>query len=130
MLKEGGGENYLEMLNVLYNISDVKIFDIKDVVMDKYADEMGDKYDFNIVKCADSEFAVMGREKGCGTKLEISENDLELLYWEGTFFAHYYAAFKCPICGKMNSTNGSREETFERLKKKGNAKFDGNSDSI
>ena len=88
----------------------------------------GKKELFKKVKCVDSKVPKMGRTKGCGAELEISENDLKRLYWHGTHFRHDYAAFKCAYCGKMNFVKVT-DEIWEKTKKK-KALFDGFDDSI
>ena len=67
---------------------------------------------------------------GCGAILEVKESDLVLRYWQGSHFNHYYAAVKCPCCGKYTkikvpSTVFERIDTAENRKK---AVFDGFSD--
>jgi len=74
--------------------------------------------------CEDDKIPIMGRSKGCGAELEVSEKDLYHLYYYGTHVRHNYAAFKCAYCGKMNHAGGVPDEVWRKVKKK-TAKFDG-----
>lgn len=65
-------------------------------------------------------------EKPCGAELEIRAKDLLLMYWWGTHFAHYYAAFACSLCKKITGVDVP-EAIFDDLckRKKRSARHDG-----
>jgi len=68
--------------------------------------------------------------KGCEAVLEITVGDLVMLYWKGTHFTHYYAAVKCPCCGKHNAVELSDTiwKRFNVYANRRKAIFDGFSD--
>ena len=69
---------------------------------------------------------------GCGAGLEIGESDLIVMLWYGTHFAHNYAGFKCPLCGKYNAAKHVPRPVWERVykaKKRGQI-FDGFDDRV
>ena len=52
---------------------------------------------------------------GCGAVLEVGASDLMLMFWRGTHFAHYYAAVRCPCCGKYNFVHNAPKPIWEKL---------------
>ena len=60
--------------------------------------------------------AILEVEKndGCGAILEVEEKDLVLRYWLGTHFQHFYAAVKCPACGKYTRVT-TPDNVWERM---------------
>ncbi|HCC22637.1 TPA: hypothetical protein DF272_00455 [Candidatus Falkowbacteria bacterium] len=53
---------------------------------------------------------------GCGAKLEITLEDLNLLYYHGMFCGRgYYAAVKCPACNQFVVVNHKTPEKLWRL---------------
>ncbi len=69
---------------------------------------------------------------GCGAELEITAEDLILMYWKSPLHNKYYSAVKCPQCGKINSVGDIPGPIFEKLNTEDNRKnatFDGFSDS-
>ncbi len=71
-------------------------------------------------------------DEGCGAELEVTESDLFLMYWEGSFFIHHYAAVKCPQCGHCFGVKDVPDPIWQRLntaKNRRKAIFDGFSDA-
>ncbi len=67
---------------------------------------------------------------GCSATLEITIQDLIMMYWKAAFSRKYYPAVKCPQCGKYNrvkapDTVRHKFNTADNIK---NAIFDGFSD--
>ena len=72
-------------------------------------------------------------KKGCGAVLQVTFEDLVMMYWHGTHFPHYYSAVKCPQCGKYNATKNLPNPLWVKFNTKARrrkAVFDGFSDSI
>lgn len=70
--------------------------------------------------------------EGCGAVLEVTKADLEMLFWRGSHFPHYYAAVKCPMCGKHNVPKNIPKPVWEKFntdKNRIKAVFDGFSDA-
>ena len=68
--------------------------------------------------------------KPCGAVYEAEEADLILMYWIGNFGGrHWYAATKCPCCGKINPLpegKQPKDAAWERLcARQKKPKFDG-----
>lgn len=64
---------------------------------------------------------------GCGVVLRVREEDLVLRYYFGSHFKHYYAAVKCPRCGKYTRVPITKP-VWERVNTDENCKkstFDG-----
>jgi hypothetical protein len=71
--------------------------------------------------------------KGCGAVLEVTEEDLILMYWHGTHSAHHYSGMKCPQCGKYNAVENLPDPIWNRLntkKRRAKSVFDGFSESL
>lgn len=71
-------------------------------------------------------------KEGCGAVLSVNAKDPIMMWWHGTHFKHWYAAVRCPQCGKYNQVKlpDLLWEQFNTTKNKKNATFDGFKDSI
>jgi hypothetical protein len=66
-------------------------------------------------------------QNGCGAVLALEESDVVVMLYYGTHFAHNYAGFKCPVCGKYGAVNGIPDPIWQRVYKvkKRSQVFDG-----